>query len=299
MKKGFVVSAVLYPLLIIALTLIMGVISMSDNRRKILDNMKLEVSEESETDPEMTNSSLYYKMKVLEEAYAELNSRFSEEYFEQIKAQAKLETFPVGSIYISTTSTNPSSYIGGTWEAYGQGRTLVGTGSNGTTNYSLGTTGGSETSITKGKLSETTLTADQIPSHVHRIPALSGTAANAGGHTHTRGTMEITGSIGSRGSSEPKFGAPSGAFYAGVTTTYYSKTTNVEGYPRWDGFNFAASRTWSGATSNSGDHSHTITTTPSSTDQNAGGKSHTHTFLGEAISNISPYVTVYFWRRKA
>jgi len=86
MKKGFVVSAVLYPLLIIALTLIMGVISMSDNRRKILDNMKLEVSEESETDPEMTNSSLYYKIKVLEEAYAELNSRFSEEYFDEIKS---------------------------------------------------------------------------------------------------------------------------------------------------------------------------------------------------------------------
>ena len=184
MKKGFVVSAVLYPLLIIALALIMGVISMSDNRRKILDNMKLEVSEENETDPEMTNSNLYYKMKALEEAYAELNARFSEEYFDEIRAdyekkiaeakaaainssnttsknytdssintlrssltsdinaaktnaistaksQAKLEAFPVGSIYITIGSANPSTFIGGSWEKVSSGRVLMGaTGSN-------------------------------------------------------------------------------------------------------------------------------------------------------------------------
>ena len=204
MKKGFVVSAVLYPLLIIALTLIMGVISMSDNRRKILDNMKLEVSEESETDPEMTNSSLYYKIKVLEEAYAELNVRFSEEYLDEIKSDyekkieetktacknytdsssntlksslttnintamsnaivtAKLQAFPIGSIFVSTTSTNPSSYIGGTWQAYGSGRTLVGTGSGTDSNsvarnFALGTTGGEYNH---------TLTINEIPRHTH------------------------------------------------------------------------------------------------------------------------------------
>ena len=36
--------------------------------------------------------------------------------------------FPVGSIYMSVTDTNPGEYFGGTWVQIGQGRTLVGVG---------------------------------------------------------------------------------------------------------------------------------------------------------------------------
>ena len=43
--------------------------------------------------------------------------------------------YPVGSILTTTTNTNPSDYLGGNWEAFGEGRTLVGVGSNGVTNY--------------------------------------------------------------------------------------------------------------------------------------------------------------------
>ena len=34
--------------------------------------------------------------------------------------------YPVGAIYISANSTNPSTFLGGTWEAFAKGRTLVG-----------------------------------------------------------------------------------------------------------------------------------------------------------------------------
>lgn len=37
--------------------------------------------------------------------------------------------YPVGSVYISLTSTNPGTYLKGTWEQFAQGRTLVGVGS--------------------------------------------------------------------------------------------------------------------------------------------------------------------------
>lgn len=36
--------------------------------------------------------------------------------------------YPVGSVYISLTSTNPGTYLKGTWEQFAQGRTLVGVG---------------------------------------------------------------------------------------------------------------------------------------------------------------------------
>ena len=44
-NKGFVVSAILYPLLVLFLALIMGLLSMSDTRKRILDKMKLEISD--------------------------------------------------------------------------------------------------------------------------------------------------------------------------------------------------------------------------------------------------------------
>jgi len=50
--------------------------------------------------------------------------------------------YPVGSIYISVNSSNPSTLFGGTWVAFGQGRTLLGMGSNYTT---VEATGGAET----------------------------------------------------------------------------------------------------------------------------------------------------------
>ena len=73
-----------------------------------------------------------------------------------------LKKYPVGSIYISTNSTNPSSLFGGTWQSFGQGRTLIGAGSNGTTNYTNGSSGGS---------SKTTISISNVPSHTHTITA--------------------------------------------------------------------------------------------------------------------------------
>lgn len=36
--------------------------------------------------------------------------------------------FPIGSVYITVTDTNPSTFLKGTWEQFAQGRTLVGVG---------------------------------------------------------------------------------------------------------------------------------------------------------------------------
>ena len=63
------------------------------------------------------------------------------------------DVYPVGSIYTSVNSTNPSTLFGGTWEQL-QNRFLLGAGSS----YTNGATGGAST---------VSLTASQMPRHTH------------------------------------------------------------------------------------------------------------------------------------
>lgn len=63
--------------------------------------------------------------------------------------------YPVGSIYMSVNSTDPSTFIGGTWERI-QDRFLLSAGSA----YAAGTTGGAATH---------TLTVEQMPAHNHKF----------------------------------------------------------------------------------------------------------------------------------
>ena len=71
--------------------------------------------------------------------------------------------YPIGSVYISLTETNPGTYLKGTWEQFGQGRTLIGVGSGNdgtnTQEFRVNTTGGEY----KHKL-----VIDEIPSHNHK-----------------------------------------------------------------------------------------------------------------------------------
>lgn len=54
--------------------------------------------------------------------------------------------YPIGSVYISLTKTNPGTYLKGIWEQFGQGRTLIGegTGDDGSNSmkFTAGSTGG-------------------------------------------------------------------------------------------------------------------------------------------------------------
>lgn len=83
--------------------------------------------------------------------------------------------YPVGSIYMSTVSTNPATLFGfGTWEAMPAGRVLLAQGkSSWGTTYNAGSTGGEATHQ---------LTVGEIPSHNH-----TGSINTAGEHTHLYG----------------------------------------------------------------------------------------------------------------
>ncbi|EPH6747368.1 tail fiber protein, partial [Escherichia coli] len=77
-----------------------------------------------------------------------------------------------------------------------------------------------------------------------------------GDHNHSRGTMEITGTLGYFRSDSGNFYTASGAFTLGGSAPAHGFTGSqfTYGVP----VNFNASRTWSGATSTTGNHAHSV-----------------------------------------
>ncbi|WP_276924207.1 DUF859 family phage minor structural protein [Faecalibaculum rodentium] len=71
-------------------------------------------------------------------------------YMKVTWTSAVLAFFPVGSVYLTYTNTNPGTIMGGTWVQFSQGRVLLGqgTGSDGSTSqtFDAGATGGRYTS---------------------------------------------------------------------------------------------------------------------------------------------------------
>ena len=66
--------------------------------------------------------------------------------------------YPIGSIYLSVNNVNPTNLFGGTWVAFGTGRTLVGVDTSQTEFNTVEKTGGEKTH---------TLTINEMPSHNH------------------------------------------------------------------------------------------------------------------------------------
>ena len=71
-----------------------------------------------------------------------------------------LVIYPVGSLYFSTSNSNPSTFLGGTWQAWGQGRVPVGVNTGDTSFNTVEKTGGEKTH---------TLTVNEMPSHRHTL----------------------------------------------------------------------------------------------------------------------------------
>ena len=101
-----------------------------------------------------------------------LNEEYQNVAYNNLKTQLLNDTYPVGSIYMSTeddTVEKVQTKFGGTWVRYATDTTLVGYKEN--TNK-VNDTGGSKT---------VTLTTDNLPSHTHYFSA---TTSNGGSHTH-------------------------------------------------------------------------------------------------------------------
>ncbi len=166
-EKGSVTLFVLVACMFMIIILLMvnvGVMNKNATQSKELDKIAKEYSQ-NETD--------------LDEAYAKAvdeNQYVTAKDVQEMIDNNLLKQYPVGSIYISTNSQNPSEYIGGEWESFGEGRTLVGAG-----------TGTDENNVQKlfeieqtGGEYEHKLTIAEMPSHSHINNSIYATTPAAG-----------------------------------------------------------------------------------------------------------------------
>lgn len=230
--------------------------------------------------------------------------------------------YPVGSIYISVKNTSPATFLGGTWESFGSGRTLIGVDANDSDFSTAEKTGGEKAH---------TLSSNEIPSHAHTvnshthsIPALSGSAASAGAHTHTitsssssagahtHTTSGTAASAGNHKHSVPhNADASTGGSKSRMIGYNSSGSTDAKYKNRYSDETGAHTHSVSGTAASAGAHTHTI----SSSSASAGAHTHTVTTTANtsgsaspatnsiggngAHNNLQPYVTVYMWKRTA
>ena len=201
---------------------------------------------------------------------------------EQSQYEILNKRYPVGSIYISINSTNPSSLFGGTWERYAGGRKLVSIGNNGTTNYTSVNASGGNKSVT--------LSSSNLPSHNHSatptgtvtssFTGKSTTTSSNGAHTHTV-------SFGNASNEAKGFGLRTTIYDGKDGGSYYDRPIITS-----DGYNKTVN--------NAGAHSHSLTPSGSVT-STFSGKTVTTSSKGggSSIDIMNPYITVYIWRRTA
>lgn len=212
-----------------------------------------------------------------------------------VTAVRPIDAWPVGSIFITMSNSNPSTLLGGgTWTKI-QGKYLLATSSG----YTVGSSYGSMTK---------TLVTANIPSHTHGFTtgsagshSHSASTASAGNHSHTRGSMEIEGSIRSTDNNEPltfadKF-TTSGALSVGNKGSDIGGLSGIVAGDYYNSISFKASDGWTGSTSTTGAHTHSVTV-------NSNG-AHTHTGTtnstgsGTAFNIMPESIAVNVWRRTA
>ena len=174
-----------------------------------------------------------------------------------------------------STTEEVTNAIGGEWEKYAQGRTIIGEGIGTDSNGLVKTF---ENNATDGEYTHT-LSSNEIASHTHSIPSLSGTTGSTGSGYSLHHTCQ-------------------------TKTTSSSGSHSHSLYKQVD--NNSGTSLYVGGGNSSGAHTHTYP--DCYLDSLSGVQSHSHTFstgtsttgsTGEntAHNNMEPYIVTYIYKR--
>jgi len=231
-----------------------------------IDNFYLSKIKIKVTD--LANNSKEYKFTETElnNIYKQLYETLDNEYSNIEKDRELYEndflnkTYPIGSIYITSEYSSEeqvANAIGGRWEKYGKGRTIVGVDNSNENFSSVNKTGGSRTN---------TLAVTNLPSHNHVIPSLSGNTKSAGAHSHN--FLYV---------SSP------------VVISHGSGSIRSLELTSWEWVQADSENGTHARTTEIGAHTHTFETSSTTVTGSFGS--------GTSFTNIQPYTTAYMYKR--
>lgn len=201
-------------------------------------------------------------------------------FFDLARRSAPLNSWPVGSVFISVADTDPAELLGGgTWERFAQGQMLVGQTDGDTDFDTAEETGGAKThTLVEANLPAHAHTMAHTHEHVHTHPIDHNHAAfDIGGGTHNHSAKFLGAALGAA------------AFARPASLSFDTETTiTTSAVP--------------------GSHIHTVDipnftgTSGAASDATTGGSSAANTGSvgsGTAVNHMPPYVVVYMWKRTA
>lgn len=214
-----------------------------------------------------------------------------------------LASHPIGSIEANVTGANPSTYLGGTWEAWGSGRALVGVNANdgdfnavekvgGAKSYTHQHVVGSHAHTISGHSHSINSHSHSVNDHSHVVNehthSINGHSHTVGAHSHTQ-TMRFQSAYAEAAGGGVKYtngeSVPTSIIYTGTATAGTDAVV----------LNTNSSEPGTSRVALNTNGSGTINTNGSGTLTSKGSGDLATTAAGN--SSLQPYITCYFWKR--
>ena len=275
-NKGYASTIIMFSILTLFLISMLMLVKTMNNSSSLNKNITERIVDNIDYD---SSGTMQNRLDALENEFKNMQSGMLD------------KIYPVGSIYISTTYSTieeVENAIGGIWEKYAQGRTIIGEGTDESGNiYQSGQKGGNKS---------VTLSSSNIPSL-----SVTGTTNSTGSGYSIQNTCTNR-TTSTNGNHNHEFNTGGLAMVVNANSLYSGYGDITHGFAGtqsgWWSYN---NRNVSGIKA-AGDHTHTVADCYANNISGVGA--HTHTFTGNytnnnvsAISTESPYVVTYMYRR--